>query len=42
MSILEKIIIDKKKEVEHDKVQFPIYELKNKIFPKIAIYRVDK
>ena len=38
MSILEKIIIDKKKEVEHDKVQFPIYELKNKISQKNNIF----
>ena len=37
MSILEKII-DKKKEVENDKVQFPIYELKKKISQKNNIF----
>ena len=34
MSILEKIIVDKKKEVENDKLQFPIDELKTKITKK--------
>ena len=34
MSILEKIIIDKKKEVENDKLKFPINELKRGIIKK--------
>ena len=38
MSILEKIIIDKKKEVENDKVRVPINELKKKISQKNKIF----
>tara|TARA_B100000212_G_scaffold341548_1_gene325060 strand:+ start:2050 stop:2841 length:792 start_codon:yes stop_codon:yes gene_type:complete len=38
MSILEKIIVDKKKEVENDKKQFPIHELKNKVSQKNNIF----
>ena len=38
MSILEKIIVDKKKEVEDDKLQFPINELKNNISQKNNIF----
>jgi len=34
MNILEKIIIDKKKEVKNDKLKFPINELKKKISQK--------
>ncbi len=34
MSILKKIIVDKKKEVENDKKQFPIHELKSKVSQK--------
>ena len=38
MSILEKIIVDKKKEVESDKLQFPINEIKKKISQKNKIF----
>ena len=38
MSILEKIIVDKKKEVESDKLQFPINEIKRKISQKNKIF----
>ena len=38
MSILEKIIIDKKKEVESDKLQFPINEIERKISQKNKIF----
>ena len=34
MNILEKIIIDKKKEVKNDKLKFPINDLKKKISQK--------
>ena len=38
MSILKKIILNKKKEVENDKVQFPINELKKKISQKNKLF----
>ncbi len=38
MSILKKIIVDKKKEVENDKKQFPIHELKSKVSQKNNIF----
>ena len=38
MSILKKIILHKKKEVENDKVQLPINELKKKIAQKIKFF----
>ena len=38
MSILKKIILHKKKEVENDKVQFPINELKKKISQKNKLF----
>ena len=38
MSILERIIVDKKKEVEDDKVQFPINELKKEVSFKNNIF----
>ena len=38
MNILEKIIVDKKKEVENDKMQFPINDLKRKISQKNNIF----
>ncbi len=38
MIILKKIIVDKKKEVENDKKQFPIHELKSKVSQKNNIF----
>ena len=38
MNILEKIIVDKKKEVENDKMQFPINKVKSTISQKNNIF----